>query len=407
MRKKIWALGVLASLTLGCSPPEPRTVSMELGAVNTADKILVLEGKTDLPPGAKLDAELRTRDGKTLLRDRAVVRQGSFFFDFDMARLSEFSSYKVLVSFDPENAPLGVRHITGLWGEALEGPGVRQVGNRRVYWKEKSILLSTSARERDWEGRNFEEMEASERTRLTEELERYIEAKPQDKVAKLALAKAYLASESREYAVGSRAHSLLVEAARTPETDRNGRQARDLLARIEVAEKKRQAKIAKQKAASSGQRYRTNFGVDPGRSLGAFKLGTPYKVAARYFKLDRTADFTKGAGPQTVRLKDFHNLELTYDLMSRRLISVRTTSPKFKLPEGLGVGSLLQSLQKAYGKKAIYTPKFRAAGRSADGKKLFKGKVEAAGLEFEILREVEPMFGMPVDRVTAIRVFKP
>ena len=47
---------------------------MNLKALNTADRILVVEGQTDLPPGARLKARLVDRDDKVLLRDEAVVR---------------------------------------------------------------------------------------------------------------------------------------------------------------------------------------------------------------------------------------------------------------------------------------------------------------------------------------------
>ena len=74
----ILALG----LASGCSPPPPRGVTMTLDAVNTADRILVIEGETDLPSGSRLQAEIQNRDGKTLLRDEAIVRRGAFYFDF-------------------------------------------------------------------------------------------------------------------------------------------------------------------------------------------------------------------------------------------------------------------------------------------------------------------------------------
>ena len=369
---------------------------MDLSAVNSADRILVLEGETDLPPGSRLSAELRNRDGKTIMRDKAVVRKGSFFFDFDLERLSEFSSYNVLVMFDPERAPLGVRQVTGLWGEALQGAGVRKIGDRRIYMKEQEIRLSASALGNDWEGRDFENMEAPERSRLTEVLERYVQEKSSDKAAKLALARAYLAAEPKEWAVDSRAHQLLVEASRTTETDRNGRIARELVEKIRNRDVKKQEKLAKQKAVSSGSKYRHDFRVRPGQGVGAFKLGMPYKLAARYFKLDRPADFSDDSKKQKVVLLDFHNLELTYGPRSRKLIKIRTTSTKFKLPEGLGVGSSLEDLEKAYG-DAITKPKYKYSGKDANGHKIYRGRLRTAGLTFEFKRRLEPKMNLTLE----------
>ncbi|MCA9778098.1 MAG: hypothetical protein KC800_15320 [Candidatus Eremiobacteraeota bacterium] len=403
--KALLAALLALALSGGCERPPARGVTMTLNAVNTADKILVLEGETDLPGGSRLRAEIQNRDGKTLLRDEAVVRQGSFFFDFDMSRLSEFSAYRARVFFDPERAPLGVRLQTGMRGEALEGDGVRKLDDRRVYWAETEVLLSETAVGRDWEGRDFKEMDGNERTRLISEMERYLEEQDQDKSTKLALARAYLADEPKEYSQGSRAYLLLEDVARSTEDNRDGRSARELLAEIDKVDKSRKKEAAVKEGFAKGDRYRNDFTIAPGKNLGGFRLGTPYRVAGRYFKLDRAVDFAEPTGESTVKLLDFHNMELTYSHASRRLVAVRTTSPKFKLPEGYGVGSLLQELQQAYGVDAVYTPEWKYIGTGEEGKELYRGVVETEGLEFEITRSVDQTFGIPVDKVSAITVF--
>jgi hypothetical protein len=353
-----------------------------------------------------LSAELQSKDGESLSRDGAVVRDGSFFFDFDLQNLSEFSSYKVIVVFDPEDAPFGVRRQTGFWGEALQGDGVRVLSNRRIYTDEIDVLLSPSAAGREWEGRNFADMETSERVRLTGDLERYLQQQPDDKVAKLALARAYLAGDPKEYAEGSRAHQLLLDAARTTRDDRNGSLAREILQEIEDREQKKKLEQRVAKATTGAGRFKSNFSIVPGQSLGAFRLGSPYRTAARYFQLDRPADFRAASGDQTVVLKDFNNLELTYGNSSRSLISARTTSPKFRLAEGYGVGSLLQEFQAAYGSDVVYTPEYAPAGTGSDGKRLSRGTVVTDGLEIEVQKEVDATFGIPVEKVIALRVFE-
>ncbi|MFA5507238.1 MAG: hypothetical protein WC314_02230 [Vulcanimicrobiota bacterium] len=403
--KDLAALWLAINLAVGCAPPEPRTVSMTLDAVNSADKILVLEGETDLPSGSRLKAEIQSRDGKVLLRDDSIVRRGSFFFDFDLDRLSEFNAYRAYVYFDPEESPLGVRLNTGLWGEALQGEGVRKLDDRRIFYLEKEILFSETAVGRDWEGRDFAGMEGTERARMISEMERYVEENQQDKSAKLALARAYLADEKKEYSQGSRAYLLLEEVGRTPETDRDGKAARDLIAEIDKRDTARKKETAVKEGFAKGDRYRKDFSIGAGSHLGGFRMGTPYQVAGRYFKLDRTLDFADIGGESQVRLLDFHNLELIYGNSSRRLVAVRTTSPRFKLPEGYGVGSLLQELQQAYGIDAVYTPEWTYLGRSEDGKELYRGEVLTHGLEFEITRSVDQIIGIPVDKVSAITVF--
>lgn len=408
MHKRSWCCLALAGVLTfaGCDRPKDRTVKMELKAVNTANKILVVEGTTDLPAGSKLAAELDGHDGRVFMRDESVVRDGAFYFDFDLDSLSEFSAYKVVVTFDPVRAPLAVRRYTGLWGEALTGAGVEKVSGHKIFRAQKEILLSTSAKGFDWEGRDFETMESPERTRIIDELERYLNEHDDDKIAKLALARAYIAAEPiKEKVVGSRAHQLLVEAARSTASDPNGVLARKLLAEIEVADSVQKKAEKTRRAVAGGSRYRTDFSVKPGQSLGGFRLGAPYEVALRYFKTDRRADFKNSTTDPTITLTDFMGMELTYGKHSRRLVAARTTSPRFQLPEGVGVGSLLQELQRAYGTDVIPTPAFRYQGSTADGKKLYIGVVETDGLDFEITRSVDSEFGIPVDKVTALTVY--
>src|SRR5690606_7979950 len=119
------------------------------------------------------------------------------------------------------------------------------------------------------------------------------------------------------------------ELGRSPETDRDGRAARELLAVIQKQETSRQKEAAAKESFAKGDRYRKDFTILPGANLGGFRIGTPYRVAGRYFKLDRALDFSQLEGESTVKLLDFHNLELSYSNTSRRLVAVRTTSPKF------------------------------------------------------------------------------
>ena len=395
----------LVAFLNGCAVSDKRGVKMNLSAVNTDDKILVLEGTTDLPAGARLKAELENRDGKAISRDTATVRHGSFFFDFDLSRLSEFTAYQVVVTFDPQGCPLSVLAETGWKGEALEGDGVVKFSDRRIYRTKVKVLLSEAALGKDWEGRNFEEMEPSERTRLVEELERFIIEKPKDREALLALGSAYLATEVDEYALGSRAHQLLLRAAQAPEKSKTGKAARELLAEIEKADKQSREAVKVRREERGSGRYRKNFKILPGKSLGGFRLGAPYRVVSRYFELEKPADFSRRGVDPTVKVKNFHGISLTYGQLSQNLVAARTSSDRFRLPEGIGVGSLLQEAQAAYGKEAIYTPEFTPAGTSAEGKSLFTGVVTAQGIEFEVTREVDAEFGIPVDKISAVSVF--
>jgi hypothetical protein len=377
---------------------------MNFQATNTADHILIVEGTTNLPPGSPLKAELQTRDGQVMLRDSAVVSRGKFYFDFDLKGLNGLSLYQVKVRFDPQIAPLGVRQSTGLWGERLEGPGVREEQSRRLVERKLEVILTAGGQGQDWEGRDFAAMEVSERARIISQLEKLTEEKPEDRHAKLALARAYIVSDSRELASGTRAYALLKEVASRQSDDHLATQASRITSEIEAREAQARAKAEQRRKISSGERYQKEKTIWPGKSLGAFTLGSAYRIHQRHLKLSHPPDFSDKERPTVLKPTNLPGLELRFD-SRQRLIAIRTTSDQFTLPEGFGVGSLLQELQEAYGKEAIPTPRFQHEGTREDGRTIFRGFVLAQGVEFEIVRSVDAIFGLPVDKVVAITVF--
>ncbi len=400
-------LTLVASLNLlGCSDaPAPLPVEMTFTATNTADQILVVEGKTNLPAGSPLKAELRTREGVVMLRDSAVVRHETFYFDFNLQNLNGLGLYEVNVIFDPEVAPLGVRRVTGLWGQALEGPGVLEIHSRRIVQRELDVYLSVSVKGKSWEGRDFASMEVSERARLTTELEKELETDHQDRSAKLALARAYIAANPRELASGTRAHMLLKEVVGTPQQDSLTTHAQGLLSQIQDQEKKVEELKEKREKIARGDRFRTETQILPGRSIGAFNLGASFRLLQRHLKLSSQPDFSDPDRPAVLRPTNFPGLELVFNPQGRRVQSIRTTTDAYKLPEGLGVGNLLQEFQQAYGMDAVPTPKYTFLKTREDGYALYEGRITAEGLEIEIRRSVNPQFALPVDRVYAITVF--
>lgn len=407
MQARARLLTIVASLNLlGCSDnPAPLPVEMTFKATNTADHILVVEGKTNLPAGSPLKAVLRTREGVVMLRDSAVVRHETFYFDFNLKNLNGLALYEVNVTFDPETAPLGVRKITGLWGQALEGPGVSQVNSRRIVQRELDVILSSSVKGKSWEGRDFATMDVSERARLTTELEKEVEKEEQDRDAKFALARAYIAANPRELSSGTRAHMLLKQVTGAPQEDSLKTQAQKMLSEIEAQEKKVEELKEKREKIARGDRFRTETQITPGRSVGAFSLGSSYRLLQRHLKLSAPLDFSDLDRPVIARPTNFPGIELVFNSRSRKIQSVRTTSSTYKLPEGFGVGSLLQELQGAYGMDAVPTPKYTFLKTREDGYAIYEGRVTAEGLEIEIRRAVNPEFALPVDRVYAITVF--
>ena len=401
---KLW--GGLLLLSVACSAPQPYKVDMAFQVTNTADHILVVEGETNLPAGSPLKAELATRDGQVKLRDSSVVSHGKFFFDFDLAGLDGLSLYQVIVRFDPQSAPLGVRQTTGMFGEALEGSGIKEVDSRKVLERKLEVILTAGGGDEDWEGRDFAGMDVSERARLIAQLEKVVEEKPEDRSAKLALARAYIADDPRELSRGTRAFGLLKEVSSRSEADPLSTQAGKMVAGIEGEEAKAKAKTEQREKISRGDKYKQDKTIRPGDSMGGFKLGASYRILKRHLKLKKPPDFSDPDVWAEVQPTEYPGLTLYFDSRTQRLVAARTTSEGYRLPERFGVGNLLQELQATYGKDAVPTPKFVYKGTRPSGHTVFRGTTVADGLEFEIVRTVDPVFGLPVDTVEAVSIFK-
>ncbi len=393
----------LACCLGGCEAPPARTFDLELKAVNTNDRILVVEGTTDLPGGAPLAGSLMHRDGRVFQRGRSSVQRGRFYFDFDLDPVKDLGAFKVVVTFDPSIAPLGVRRVTGLWGEAMTGGAVQHSGGRKLLSKEAVVLLGGQAEVTEWQGRDFEALDVTERMRLTAALERHLESQTEDREAQLALARAYLAADPKEKAVGSRAHGLLQRAVEGPERERAVEQARALLEEIEALSRRREESREKRRELVEGEPFRQQTDLVPGRSAGAFVLGSPYQAVSRYLQMEERPDF-QTSGEVAVRPKDPTGVELVYRGSDRRLSAIRVTSPRFQIPEGLGVGSLLQEWQQEFGTAAVPTPRFGRPETAPDGKLIYVGEVIASGLRIEVRREVDPVFGLPVDLISALTI---
>lgn len=377
---------------------------MSLSATNTADKILTVEGETSLPAGSPLTGELLTREGRIMRRARASVSRGKFFLNFDLDRLARLDLYEVKVSFDPEIAPASVRLQTGLWGEAMTGAGVVRISGKSVATRTITVVLAEDVADHDWQGRDFDRLGVSERVQIIGELERWLSDHPQDRSAKLAMARAYIASDIRETEPGSRASGLLQEILAQKLGDRLEQEARKLLAPIEVLGDAAEEQAKKQRAALRLERFRKEKTIIPGRSIGSFVLGSPYRVLKNYLELDKQPKFSDKEGMITIYPRNFPDIDLVLNAKTRRLAVIRTFSRAYRLPEGLGVGSTLLDLQRTYGEDVVPSPEWKYVETGSDGRIVYTGVIEAAGITFKLRREIEPVLGTTRDAVTSISV---
>lgn len=395
----LWVLGIA-----GCSARAPLVVEMALKVTNTADRMLVVEGVTNLPAGSVLSAQLTTRDREVLRRAKGTVSHGKTFFVFDLSDLTKFHLFRLLVSFDPEKAPLGARFRTGWWGEALQGPGVIDRDGRRFWERDQMVVVAKGVEGRPWEGLDFATLDIGERARLVREMERAWAGGSDDRSMMLALAQAYVATDPSELATGTRAYELFKAVMAGGTGDRLGREASNALIAIEDRQEREQLEAKQRKIDARRTRFQADLVIRPGRSIGSVYIGAPLRVLKNQLVLDTPLNFKGRRTAVTVYPRNLPGLEVTFDPDSERVIRVRTTSRAYRLPEGLGVGARLQELQQAYGRDAVPTPSWEYLGAGPDGRELYRGVSIAAGLKFELRHEIEPTLGSEIDWVSAVVV---
>lgn len=390
----VCSLLILACCLLaGCTVRAVRDFELTARVLNDSNHLLVVEGNSDLPDGAPIEAVLVDRDGRRLAASRGELRDSIYFVVLDVRRAPGFVPLTVEVAYDPLLAGAAVTETTGPRGEAMNGDQVEESHGRNRLVSRMDVVLVVSTRQaamRELKG------EGSLR-----ELEAYVARNPRDTIAMVELALAYLNWRPSERRMGSRAHALLVRAVQiNPDTDMTV-EARLWLSKLEAEERARQAHRAYRQALATGPggRFSTNSTVVPGKALGEIRLGMPLRALVRRFAPDGIPDLS-GEGVVEIRFPEYHGLTVTVDKQSQQVVSATATG-FFRLPSGAGVGSLVQEFYSDY-------PRIRVAfgepETQEDGTRVSYGAVRLKGLFLMLERRQGSGFGIPVDKVIEIGV---
>lgn len=397
MRVRTLVLLLLLALPTGCGVFQARSVSLEAAVVNDGNLVLTVEGAGDLPEAAPVSAELLL--GQRILgRGRAVLRHGRYFLTLDVSQAPGNTPLVLEVSFDPTAAPASVRREVGAEGERMVGSQVEEEGGRLRVVERLRVVLPMSRRDAA-----IRQVQAGDFAAAIAGLEPVVEKFPEDREAAAWLALAHLQRNPGERKPGSRAHQLLAAAVGSGLSEPSASQARDWLDRLDReatrAALRREVEDARQAELARQEKRRTE--IVPGRSLGGIDLGMEAREVFGQHAPDRFPAFA--GGTETVRLGKLE-VEVDLDGASLRVTRVATTSPKFRLPGDLGVGSPLMAFQERLpGGVASFGP----VERGEDGVRRAHGRCEfPEGLALEVERTLDEI-GLPIDEVVGLEIVPP
>jgi len=337
-----WLL-IVALLVVGCRPAWVRTYRLDFTTLNDNNSLLVIEGKTNLPTQAPLEAVLSDGYGRRLARSETVVTsRGTFSTVVDLTGAPGRQALTLEVRYDPQRAPVHVLAKTGTKGEAMTGAQVEMFADRAILVRRLSMMLAMDERQSA-----LRETERGEEG--VKELEAYVARHPDDGQALLMLAVACLKARPQERHAGSEAHALLQRGMALQGANQEVMlEAKLWASRLESEEKARKAERERQKKADPSENLRSNRVIVPGRSLGEIVLGEPLRVLSRRYTLDHYT-FAGTEPVETFVLKGNFKVEARVDKSTGRVVGVLTRSDFFRLEGGLGVGSLLQEAEEKYG----------------------------------------------------------
>ncbi len=383
----------------GCTVRLVQDFTLTARLVNESNKLLSIEGESNLPEGAPIEARLLDKKGRRLARGQGQIREGAYFIVLDVARVPGFSRHSLQVFYDPIIAPGEVTDVTGPRGEAMRGGQVQFEAGRYLLLENVNVVLEVNNRMA-----GYRQLESGDLAAAVRELESHLQRNPRDVDATLRLAQTYLEWRQAENRTGTRAHLLLQRVIDLAPESEQARQAHLRLARIDAERRAAKARLALRQSMANGGRFRTEKRVVPGKALGAIKLGMPYRVLARRFPTLSPPQL-KGTGVEEVVLRDFNGVSVGVDRLTRRIVWARAEGVDFyELDQGLKMGSPLQAFR---GKYPIRRPNYGAVSVDQEGFEVSYGTVLLEGLSLTFQRRTDPMLKLPVDRLYAVEVFAP
>lgn len=396
-----WIL--LLWLLTGCTITPVHRYDLSVQLTNDSNRTLTVEGRSNLPEGAPLEAILSTpEDGLSVARARGEVRRGRYYLILDVTRAPGGQPLDLEVMFDPLLASATLRDKVGPAGVGMGGSLVEDRDGRNVLVKRLAVLLPMESREAALRNIDPSNPEAG-----IQRMESYVLRNPEDTQAAVHLALVLLHLREPERHPGSRAHALLSRALDLAPSLDYPPDARRWLTSLDTEQRELEAQRAlreRMESANPRRMVQMNGVVIPGVQLGGVVMGTrPGRLFAQFWP--EPFPSYQGTEVEVVRIKDLYDVHIGIDPVSRQIVSAATHSEFYRLQEGaLGVGSLLQEVQEVYPRAR---GKYGPASVREDGTEISVGMADVGGLRFELTRHVDPQFRLPVVTVTGLEVYLP
>lgn len=381
----VWGWLALA----GCHLTWVRPVQLDVELTNDRNELLSIEGNTNLPDGALIEARLTQSDGRRWGVGRGWVRGGRYFIVLEVSRCPGFKPLNLDVFFDPVTANSEVQQVVGQRGEAMSGDLLVESHDRYLVVKRTRVILTMSAREMAL--RRMQQGDGD-----VDDLQSYLVRHPNDAESLIGLGLAYLKHRPSENHVHSEAYKLLQQGvAAKPASNALEMEARLWLSRLDEKARREAEERERLKAPTFSSRFVTETMIRPGQALGAFQLGMGQQFLGMSFHLrsnGRPGEFTVDPLP---------GLLLTFN-EGGMLTRAASTDVRYRTQEGIGPGSDVDDLLRVLPSLQI---EWTAPEIKPDGRAHRYATVPLQGVVFALEQSYDPAFPLPESTIKQVEVY--
>lgn len=395
--KAIHWRAILGWIVLGCCLQAchltwVRRIHLDAELLNDRNQLLIVEGRSNLPDEALIEARLLDKDGRRWSSGKGLIQNGRYYIILEVSRCPGFRPLDLNLFFDPLVASAKVQRYTGTRGQAMEGPLVVDSHDRAMVLLRKRVVLTMSARQA-----NLRRLEAGDGD--IDELQSYLARHPNDAHSLIGLGLAFLKQRPSQRYKDSEAYKMLREGIRHKPAETNlEMEARLWVARLEDKDRREKEERERAKAPSYSARFQDQHLVRPGEALGAFELGMGRSFLAMSFRLQPSDQ------PNVAFIQEFPGLRLTFSTKDGKLERIATQDTRFRTQEGIGPGSDLEDLKRVVPGLTI---RFGPEETRADGRVYSTTTVPLEGIDLLVERSYDPIVPIPQATIREIEVFAP
>ncbi len=381
----------------GCSMFGYKSYFLSTELINDANKILTVEGRTNLPSGSPITSIITDDSEHTLARSEGLAENGAYCLVLDLSMVPGNKNVILEVYCDPVSASDKVKSILGDDGRYMMGSQIEETpaGNRLM--QRTHLVLPMSRRDSA-----IKSVQLGDYSLGVSGLEGIIDQNPDDKEAQGWLALALLQHNPAERQVDSRAYGILKKI--NPDTLqnplKNSCQVWFDKINAEAAEAREKRSRAEAIKLAKRQREQMKQTIKPGVSLGGVKIGATFKEAVAACPPALYPSWNADVVKYTMQDR---GVTVYFDKGTKRVDALSTRKPKTGLKGGINIGSSLNDALPYYpgGRSRIIEHK-----KTADGKISVGEFIHPSGLILTFRREYG-LFGPVNDEIIEMTVVAP